>query len=172
MVFSVVCMSLCPSFPFLEAYSHVWTFFGIAFLWDWNENWPLQVLWPLLSFQVCWHIECSTVTTSSFRIWNSSTGIPSPPLSFFILMFPKARLILQCRMAGFRWVITASWLTGTWRSFLYSFSVYSFHLFLIALLLLRDTTVHKFSLSDSLFYKPVHTKGINLIKLGAIKSTN
>ena len=27
----------------------VWTFFGIAFLWDWNENWPFPVLWPLLS---------------------------------------------------------------------------------------------------------------------------
>ena len=28
----------------------VWTFFGIAFLWDWNENWPSPVLWPWLSF--------------------------------------------------------------------------------------------------------------------------
>ena len=28
----------------------VWTFFGIAFLWDWNENWSFSVLWPLLSF--------------------------------------------------------------------------------------------------------------------------
>ena len=28
----------------------VWTFFGIAFLWDSNENWPFPVLWPLLSF--------------------------------------------------------------------------------------------------------------------------
>ena len=28
----------------------VWTFLGIAFLWDWNENWPFPVLWPLLSF--------------------------------------------------------------------------------------------------------------------------
>ena len=27
----------------------VWTYFGIAFLWDWNENWPFPVLWPLLS---------------------------------------------------------------------------------------------------------------------------
>ena len=26
----------------------VWAFFGIAFLWDWNENWPFPVLW--LSF--------------------------------------------------------------------------------------------------------------------------
>ena len=25
-------------------------FFGIAFLWDWNENWPFPVLVPLLSF--------------------------------------------------------------------------------------------------------------------------
>ena len=28
----------------------VWSFFGIAFLWDSNENWPFPVLWPLLSF--------------------------------------------------------------------------------------------------------------------------
>ena len=28
----------------------VWAFFGIAFLWDWNEDWPFPVLWPLLSF--------------------------------------------------------------------------------------------------------------------------
>ena len=28
----------------------VWAFFGIAFLCDWNENWPFPVLWPLLSF--------------------------------------------------------------------------------------------------------------------------
>ena len=28
----------------------VWVFFGIAFLWDWNENRPFPVLWPLLSF--------------------------------------------------------------------------------------------------------------------------
>ena len=27
----------------------VWTFFGIAFLWHWNENWHFPILWPLLS---------------------------------------------------------------------------------------------------------------------------
>ena len=31
-------------------YAGVWTFFGIAFLWDWNENWRFLILWPLLSF--------------------------------------------------------------------------------------------------------------------------
>ena len=28
----------------------VWTFFVIALLWDWNENWPFPILWPLLCF--------------------------------------------------------------------------------------------------------------------------
>ena len=28
----------------------VWSLFGIVFLWDWHENWPFPVLWPLLSF--------------------------------------------------------------------------------------------------------------------------
>ena len=31
-------------------YAVIWAFFGIVFLWDWNENWPFPVLWPLLSF--------------------------------------------------------------------------------------------------------------------------
>ena len=50
----------------------------LCFSWDWNENCPFPVLWPLLSSQICWHIECSTFLASSFRIWNSSIGIPSP----------------------------------------------------------------------------------------------
>ena len=78
----------------------VWTFFGIAFLWDWNENWPIPVLWWLLSFsQICWHIECSTFTASSFRIWKSSTGIPSPPLALIIVMLPKVLLTSHSRMS-------------------------------------------------------------------------
>ena len=68
----------------------VWTFFGIALLWNWNENWPFPVLCHCWVFQICWHIECSTFTASSFRIWNSSTGIPSPPLALFVVMFSKA----------------------------------------------------------------------------------
>ena len=27
-----------------------WALFGVVFLWDWNENWPFPVLWPLLHF--------------------------------------------------------------------------------------------------------------------------
>ena len=110
----------------------VWAFFGIAFLWGWNENWPFPVLCHCWVFQTCWYIECSTFTASSFRIWNSSTGIPSPPLALFIVMLSKAHLTSHSKMSGSRWVITPSWLSGSWRSFLYSFSVYSHHLFLIS----------------------------------------
>ena len=78
-------------------------------------------------FQICWYIECSTFTASSFRIWNSSTGIPSPPLALCVVMLSKAHLTSHSRMSGSRWVITPSWSSGSWRSFLYS-SFYSCHL--------------------------------------------
>ena len=53
-------------------------------------------------FQIGWHIECSTFTSSSFRLWNSSTGIPSPPLALFIVMLSKAHLTSHSRMSGSR----------------------------------------------------------------------
>ena len=83
-------------------------------------------------FQICWHIECSTFTASSFRIWNSSTGMPSPPLALFIVMLPKAHSTSHSRMSASRWVMTPLWLSGSWRSFLYSSSVYYCRLFLIS----------------------------------------
>ena len=79
-------------------------------------------------FQICCHIKCSTFAVPSYRMWNSSTGIPSPSLALFIVMLPKAHLASHSRMSGSTWVITPSWLSGSWRSFLYSYSVYSCHL--------------------------------------------
>ena len=95
-------------------------------------------------FQICWHIEYSTFTASSFRIWNSSSGIPSPPLALFIVMLPKAHLTSHSRMSGSRSVITPSWLSGSWRSFLYSSSVYSCHLFLISSAYVRSISFLSF----------------------------
>ena len=110
----------------------VWTFFGIALLWDRNENWHFPVLWPLLSFPnllACWVQHFHNII---IRIWNSSTGIPSTPLALFIMLLPKAHLTLHSRLSGSRWAITPSWFSESWRSFLYSSSVYSCHLFLIS----------------------------------------
>ena len=78
-------------------------------------------------FQICWHIGCSIFTASSFKIWNSLTGIPSPPLALFVVMLLKAYLTSHSRMSDCRWVITPSWLYGSWRFFFYSSSVYCCH---------------------------------------------
>ena len=56
--------------------------------------------------QICWHIECSTFTASSFRIWNSSTGIPSPPLALFCSSISSSM-----------WVTTLLCLSGSLRLF-------------------------------------------------------
>ena len=54
----------------------VWTFFGIAFLWSGMKNDLFQSCGHCWVFQICWHIECSTFTTSSFTLWNCSAGTP------------------------------------------------------------------------------------------------
>ena len=59
----------------------LWTFFGMVFLLDCSEDYPFPVFVHCCVLQICWHIECSTSTALSFRIWNSSAGIPSPPLA-------------------------------------------------------------------------------------------
>ena len=108
-------------------------------------------------FQICWHVECSNFTASSFRIWNSSTGIPSPPLALFVVMLPKAHLTSHSRISGSRWEITPLWLSGSWGSFLDSFCVYSCHLFLIssASILYRAHLCKKCSLGISNFLEEI-----------------
>ena len=56
-----VSVLLKPSLENLECYfasmwnecnwAVVWTFFGISLLWDWKENWPFPILWPLLNLK-------------------------------------------------------------------------------------------------------------------------
>ena len=85
-----------------------WTFFGIASLGIGMKTDLFQSCGDWWVFQICWNIECSTLAASWFRIWNSSAGIPSPPL---------AHLTSDCRVSLFRLMITPSWLSGSWRSF-------------------------------------------------------
>ena len=132
----------------------VWTFFGIAYssTLAWKSSWTekpgrlqsmglqrvtewlhftsLHLLW--YGMEVYWCTVCSTFTTSSFRTWNSSTGIPSPPLALFVVMLPKAHLTSDSRMSVCKWVITRSWLSGSLRSILYSPSTYYCHFFSIS----------------------------------------
>ena len=124
---SLACRILSITLLACEMSAIVWWFehsFGLPFLGIGMKTDLLQSSGHCWVFQICWHIECSTFTTSSFRNWNSSTGIPSPPLALFAVMLPKAQLTSHSRMSGSRWVITLSWLSGSWRSFLYSSSVF------------------------------------------------
>ena len=68
------------------SYVVVWAFFGIAFLWDWNENWPVPYCGHCWVFQICWHIECSTFTASSFTSLRLSFTILHYLLEFAHIM--------------------------------------------------------------------------------------
>ena len=102
-------------------------------------------------FQVYWHIECSTLTALFLWIWNSSAGIPSPPLALFIVMLPKAQLTSHSGMSG----STPSWLSGSLTSFLYSASVYSCHLFLISSASVRSILFLSFIVPIFVWYAPL-----------------
>ena len=88
-------------------HSFAWPFFGIGI-----KTELLQSCGHYWVFHISWHIEGSTFTASSFRIWNSSTGTSSPPLALFVVMLPKVHLTLHSRISGSRLVITPSWLSG------------------------------------------------------------
>ena len=107
-----------------------WTFFGISLLWVGMKTDFFQSCGHCWVFQICWRIQCSLLTVSSFRIWNSSVGFPSPPLALFVVMLPKAHLTSHSRMSGSRCMTTPSWLFGWLRPFLYSPSMYTCLLFI------------------------------------------
>jgi len=65
-------------------------------------------------------------------------------------------------MSGSRWVITPSWLSGSWRSFLYSSSVYSCHIFLISYASVR-------SIPFLSFIEPIFAWNVPLVSLIFLK---
>ena len=76
-------------------------------------------------------------------------------------MFPKAHLTSHSRMSGSRWVITPLWLSGSWRSFLYS-SAYSCYLFLISSASVRSLTFLS-------FIEPIFAWNVPLVSLIFLK---
>ena len=62
-------------------------------------------------------------------------------------MLPKAHLTSHSRRSGSRWLNTPLWLSGSWRSLLYSSSVYSYHLFLVSSVSVRSIPFLSFIVS-------------------------
>ena len=85
-------------------------------------------------FQIFWHVECNTLTASSFRILNSSAGIPSAPLALFIsmVMLPKVHLTFTVQNVWLQMSNHTIMVTQVIKTFLDSSSVYSCHLSLIS----------------------------------------
>ena len=88
--------------------------------------------------------------------------MPSPPLPLFIVILPKAHLTSHSRMSGSRQMITPSWLSGSWRSFLNSFSVYSCYLFLVSSASVR-------SIQFLFFIEPIFAWNVPLVPLIFLK---
>ena len=112
-------------------------------------------------FQICWHIECSTFTASSFRIWNSSTGIPSPPLALFIVMLLRPTwLHIPGYLALSEWSHYRDYLGH--EDFFCTVSVYSCHLFLISSASVR-------SIAFLSFIEPIFAWSVSLVSLIFLK---
>ena len=50
----------------------VWTFFGIALLWDWNENWPFPAQWLEDAYKGAWYArkgDRNVICYLSFPLW-------------------------------------------------------------------------------------------------------
>ena len=112
-------------------------------------------------FQTCWHIKCSTFTASSSRVWNSSTGIPLPPLALSLEMLSTAHLTLNsgCLTLG-KWSHHRDYLGC--KDLFCSFSVYSCHLLLISSASVR------FILFPS-FIMPIFRWNVSLVSLIFLK---
>ena len=56
-------------------YTVVWTFLALSLFGIGKKNDLFQSCDHCWVFQICWHVECSTLAAASFRIFNSSAGI-------------------------------------------------------------------------------------------------
>ena len=114
----------CTSIVWWLALSLVLPFLGIGMRIDLFQSYGHS--WV---FQICWYRECNTLMTSSFRVLNSSTGIPSHLLALLTTVLPKAHLTSLSRMSGSGWLTTPSYSSSSFESFMYSSSVCFFYLF-------------------------------------------
>ena len=105
---------VCKIMAVVCTWNIMWHCPSLDFKWKTDLFQPCSHCWV---FQVFWHTECSTSTISSFKIWNSSAGVPSPLLSLLVAMLSKSHLISHSKMSSCRWVITPSWLSRSLGTF-------------------------------------------------------
>ena len=101
--------------------------FGIAFVWDWNENWPFPVLWPLLSFPNllaywkrlwCWK-GLGAGGEGNNRGWDGRMASPTRwtwvwvnPGSWWWTGRPGVLQFMGSQRVGHDWVTELNWLSA------------------------------------------------------------
>ena len=90
----------CEMSAIVQYFKILWHCFSLGLEWKVTFSRPVANCWV---FQICWHIECSTFTASSFRIGNSSTGIPSSPLCLLWCSLRPTWLCTSKRLALGEW---------------------------------------------------------------------
>ena len=90
---------LLPSiFPSIGVFSIewavVWAFFGIAFLWNWNENWPFPVLLSFPNMLAYWVQHFHSI------------------IFYGMIMSTKSNKVL---MKGCCWIVKDAGIIGLWR---------------------------------------------------------
>ena len=91
----------------------VWAFFGIAFLWDWNEKRPFPVQWLLLSFLYDPAIPLLGIYPEETKI-EKDTCIP---------LFIAALFIIARTWKKLRFPLTDKWIKKKW--YIYTMEYYS-----------------------------------------------
>ena len=129
--------------PGLENYEHyftsiwdecncavVWAFFGIAFLQDWNENWPFPVLRPLLKFAGVLSAALSQHHLSGFQI----AVVPTYSQNFILLLKVYKLKLMQLQSVTYMFVspqnssvsIQIVWILQSSSEFFFSFFFFFF----------------------------------------------
>ena len=81
-----ITLLVCEMSQLCRSLNILWHYLSLGL--EWKLMFP--VLWPALcfpNFLACWMQRFHSII---FRIWNSSSGIPSPPPAFFVVMLPMA----------------------------------------------------------------------------------
>ena len=138
----------------MQLYSSL-NIFVIALLWGWMKTDLFQSCGQCWVFQICCHIECSTVTASSFRTWNRSTRIPSLPLALLVLMISKVHFTSHSRMSECKWVTTPSLVIQAIKTFCVQIFCVFFHIFLISSASVRSLPFLSFIVSSLAWNVPL-----------------
>ena len=100
------------------------TFFNIAFLGNWNEDWPFPDLWPVLGLrdlQTYWVQHFDSII---LKVMNSFNGIPSHPLALLTAVLHKTHLNSHSGMSGSGWWPHHCGYPGHWDFFVQFFCIF------------------------------------------------